>query len=256
MLDKEFQQLDVLANQARYTPGHFKLYNKTIISFPDSNSFVFTYRELFKKEIYKFECKTDRPLIIDCGANIGLSILYFKKLFPYSNIIAFEPEIKIHSYLQTNIAAFALKDVEIHNKALWKEDGVINFSNEGADASRINALSSDTGFINSYQVDCVRLSSYLNRKVDFLKLDIEGAEVEVIKEIEPCIGNVDNIFIEYHSFDNRKQELDVLLSILTRNGFHYYIDSPVMGANSPFIKKESWLAFDCFLNIYAKKTVE
>ena len=111
----------------------------------------------------------------------------------------------------------------------------------------------DIGFIDSYQIDCVRLSNFLQQKVDFLKLDIEGAEVEVIKEISSSLSNVKNLFIEYHAFEKRSQDLDELLLILKNAGFRYYIDSPVKGVDSPFIKKNSWLEFDFFLNIYAKR---
>ncbi len=249
-LDKEYRQLLKLSKQPRYTIGKFMLDDK-ILSFPDGRSFAFIYKELFKKQIYKFKCQSSEPLIIDCGANIGLSIIYFKKLFPQSHVIAFEPEKAIFGYLQQNLASFDLTDVELYRKALWKEDGFIQFSNEGADASRISVSAAEDGFIGSYKVECVRLSHFLKTKIDFLKLDIEGAELEVLKEIEPCIKSVEHLFIEYHSFEKRLQELQELLSILTRNGFRYFIDSPLSVTNTPFLRDASWLGVEFYLNIYA-----
>ena len=48
----------------------------------DAASFVYMYREIFERQIYKFKADTDSPTIIDCGANVGVSTLYFKKTFP------------------------------------------------------------------------------------------------------------------------------------------------------------------------------
>ena len=61
------------------------------IKVPDAASLLFLNHELFGLEIYKFNSEKTEPFIIDCGANIGLSVIYFKKLFPKAKVIAFEP---------------------------------------------------------------------------------------------------------------------------------------------------------------------
>jgi FkbM family methyltransferase len=255
LFDKRYQELSRLSRLPRYTPGSFD-WGESKISFPDAASFVFMYKELFIGHIYKFKSDKKPPFIIDCGANIGMSVIYCKELFPEARIIAFEPEKKIFSYLEKNITALKLENVELINKAVWKEEGTIQFSNEGADASRISSLHAEDQFQSHYDVQAVRLSSYIDRTVDFLKLDIEGAEIEVIKEIEGKLKFVNHLFIEYHSFENAPQELDILLSILTRQHFHYYIDSPNRSISSPFVEKSSFYSFDFFLNIYAFKKAD
>lgn len=246
--DKEFR---TLAAQPRYTPGTYPL-NGARFEFPDSASFVFTYRELFHENIYKFKTNNSTPYILDCGANIGLSVLYCKKAYPGAEVIAFEPERTIFSYLKKNVESMGLTNVRLENKAVWSRNEVLHFNNEGADASRIAALQDgDEGFSSTYEVQAVKLSDYINKEVDFLKIDIEGAEVEVIKEIEPKLKMVKHIFIEYHSFEKSTQELDQILAILTRNGFHYYIDSPNRMKQTPFVNNTSFLSFDFFLNVYA-----
>lgn len=248
--DSEYQQLFRLSKLPRYTSGSFELNNEKYI-FPDASSFVFMYKELFKEEIYKFKSDNEFPVIVDCGANIGMSIIYCKKQFPKAKIIAFEPERSIFKYLQSNIELHHLTDVEVINKAVWKEKTVLNFINEGADANRIASINNDVDNNPTYEVETVKLSDYINEEIDFLKLDIEGAEVEVMKEIEFKLKNVKNIFIEYHSSENSKQELNIILDILTRNNFHYYIDSPNRTKRKPFIDKDTFLSFDFFLNIFA-----
>ena len=69
--------INLLGNRFEYHHGH---------------SFCVTYKELFEKKIYKFVPTSDTPLIIDCGANMGLSLLFFSKRYPTARIIAFEPD--------------------------------------------------------------------------------------------------------------------------------------------------------------------
>ncbi len=65
----------------------------------DSASFVAMYLDIFGHEGYKFETKKLEPYIIDCGANIGLSLIYFNQLYPNAKIIAFEPDPKLFENL-------------------------------------------------------------------------------------------------------------------------------------------------------------
>ncbi len=51
-----------------------------------------SFDEIITQEIYRFKADTDAPLILDCGANIGLSALYFQRLYPKARIMAFEPD--------------------------------------------------------------------------------------------------------------------------------------------------------------------
>lgn len=221
----------------------------TPIRVPDSASLRFLNHELFGLEIYKFKNEKDTPLIIDCGANIGLSVIYFKRLFPKAKVIAFEPDKKIFDYLKFNINSFGFKDVELINKGLWKEETVLKFFSEGADGGRI---ANESMHENIIEIETVKLSSYLNKEkqIDFLKLDIEGAETEVLLESETSLSKVKNIFIEYHSFSNQKQTLSTILSILEKNGFRYYIEHIGVKSNHPFINIKNYVGFDNQLNIF------
>jgi FkbM family methyltransferase len=249
-VNKEYQQIKKLSKLPRYTAGRFQKGNE-IYKFPDAASFVFMFNELFITEIYKFKTGKKSPFIIDCGANIGLSVIYAKKKFPDARIIAFEPERTIFKYLKENISQYKWNKVDLIEKAVWKEKALINFINEGADANRISSINSEEASRQSYSVEAVTLSNYITEEVDFLKLDIEGAELEVLKEIEPKLKLVKKIFIEYHSSVNNVQELSMLLKILENNNFRYYIDAPNRIRENPFIDRSLFLSFDFFLNIFA-----
>lgn len=210
-----------LALTPRYTPTSINLFGG-IFKLVDSASFLWTYYEIFDSEIYNFNSETSNPLIIDCGANIGLSILYLKRLYPQSRIIAFEPDLNIFQTLEENIKNFNFTNVELIRKAVWKSEGFLEFTSEGSDAGRLCDEESD---LKKYKVPTVCLRNYLKQPVDFLKIDIEGAETEVLKDIQEELVNVKNIFVEYHSFADQPQTLNVLIDILTQAGFKIYVQT-------------------------------
>lgn len=213
----------------------------------DKSSFLYMYDEILKKEIYRFVSTNKFPKIIDCGANIGLSVIYFKQLYPESNIIAFEPDPIIFKILSDNIISSKLQGVTLINKGLSDSEGIINFFSEGADGGRI-ALEKDGEKI--IKINTVKLGEFLDKNIDMLKIDIEGAELDVLNECKGKLNKVANLFVEYHSFRDKKQELDKLLNILTEAGFRYFIHSPIE-IKTPFVKVLPYAGFDLQLNIFA-----
>ncbi len=81
------------------------------------------FREIFIERVYYFECEHDKPKIIDAGANIGLSVLYFKFLFPNSKIIAIEPDPIAFEYLEENIAQNKIQGVELIKACVSDQKG-------------------------------------------------------------------------------------------------------------------------------------
>src|SRR5258706_10771593 len=68
----------------------------------DALTFWGIYSDIFVQEPYRFRCETETPLIIDGGANVGVSTLYFKRLFPRSRVIAFEADPQTFEALAEN----------------------------------------------------------------------------------------------------------------------------------------------------------
>ncbi len=188
--------------------------------FHDAGCFYVTYKEIIQEKIYQFNNTSKSPVIIDCGANMGLSVLYFSKNYPAAKIIAFEPEEEIFNVLQNNVKEFDLKNVTIHKKAVWDTVTTLDFySDKGMGGSVANVYSKQ----KPAKVETVLLSDFLHEKVDFLKIDIEGAEYRVLKSCGRLIQNVEHLFVEYHSFLNQEQQLDDLLLLLKENGFRYHL---------------------------------
>ncbi len=237
--------LDLLKSSDRYKPMDINFMGKEL-KIVDSASFLSSYREIFEKGIYRFNPKNDEPVIVDCGANIGLSILFFKHSYPRAKIIAFEPVPNIFKTLKYNIDQFDCRDIELHNKALWENETNIRFMDEGADAGRIAVKGDDD---NITEVSTVRLKDFINGPVDLLKIDIEGAELEVIKDTLEELDLVENIFVEYHSFKGKRQQVDILFKLLLDKGFRLHVHSANVSPN-PFLAIESNLNMDMQLNVF------
>ena len=231
----------------------FKEYKVSVngwdLTIPDAASFLSSYREIFVDNIYKFKFSNDKPKILDLGANVGLSILFFKKFYPNSEIMALEPDPNIFRCLKKNIYGNGFKDVNLINKAVWTNDTVLQFDADGADGGRV-VDNKEKSLIEVETIDVKKLLS--ESKFNFLKMDIEGAEYEVFPACREYLSNFDYIFLEYHSIIGVNQKLSEILGILNSEGFRVHINS-IMFSNSPFIIKRNASGFDNQLNIFAWK---
>lgn len=217
----------------------------------DIASFNMCIGELFQSEAYKFKANNSKPYIIDCGANLGMSIIYFKELYPEASILAFEADSHIFSFLEKNIFSFDYEDVILVNKAVWNKEGDVIFYEEGGAGGKIEEVNELTNKHKS--IPSTRLKKYLKgKKVDFLKLDIEGAEYEVLKDCSEELNNVDFLFVEYHSIENTTQNLHSILQIIQNAGFRYHIKE-AHTSKYPFIHRELNYGMDLQLNLFCYK---
>ena len=215
---------------------------------PDGPSFVASWTEIFDREIYHFVPAGGAPRILDCGANVGVSCLYFHRHFLGARITAFEPDPEIFACLQENLAASGCTGIELVRKAVWSADTVLQFESDGADGGRIEA----GGGARRQEVPAVRLKNFLAEPVDLLKLDIEGAETEVLRDIAPALALVRNVFVEYHSFAGQQQTVGELMQILVAAGFRLHVH-PVNTAPQPLVATPVHLGMDMQLNIFARR---
>jgi FkbM family methyltransferase len=226
--------------------------NDKIIYYNDRLSMINCIDEIFFQNTYNFitETQNSKIKIIDCGAYIGLSILYFKELFPNSEIIGFEPDPQNFDTLSKNIESFGYNNIEIYNKAIWINNEDVSFSQTGTMSSSINGLYENVKKIN---VQSIRLKDLLIDRIDLLKIDIEGVEYDVIKDCSENLKFADKIFIEYHGFFNESFKLIELLEILNKNEFNFYIKEAANIYKTPFNRNKNNQAFDLQLNIFAFK---
>jgi FkbM family methyltransferase len=242
---RQRREIARLLRMPRYVETTTSLLGYTA-NIPDGPSFISIWREIFLNSVYKFCANSQSPRILDCGANIGLSCVYFKTLFPCSRITAFEPDPKIFIYLKNILAGARLHDIELIPKAVWSSATTLQFSSEGADAGRVATASVS----RTIEIGTVRLRDYLSEPIDFLKIDVEGSETEVLVDCAQHLANVRHVFVEYHSFAGQTQTIGKLLAVLTDAGFRMHIH-PELTSASPFVAVNQYHGMDLQLNIFA-----
>ena len=175
-----------------------------------------------------FTPRTDRPLVIDCGANIGVTVLDWKHRWPGAEVICFEPDPHAFRLLQMTIDRNDIPSVRCINAAVGDTAGQVTLYGDisaGGDA-RGNSIERGWGWrpdSHEHQVPCVTLSDFIaDRRVDFLKLDVEGVEERVLTQIADQLGQIDAIYVEVHETDGMidRNAAERITDLLQRAGFH------------------------------------
>jgi FkbM family methyltransferase len=160
-------------------------------------------KEIFNESIYYISINTATPTIIDAGAHVGLATLYFKKQWPTAHITAVEPLPQNVSNLRHNIWQNKLDNIEVIEAALSSKEGEKAFYFDQSEDKWLSAASFQPGAWDKSQtsgelkVKTILLDSLLTKNVDLLKMDIEGAETEVLYQSK-LLHHVQNIIIELH----------------------------------------------------------
>jgi len=120
----------------------------------------------------------DGGTFFDVGANIGsYTLVAAEQREAY--VHAFEPHPTTYEFLCDNVRLNHMRNVTTHCLAASDEDGALNLTNEaGSSTNRVQRRSSET-----IQVPCIKLSSFCSQhglKPDYLKIDVEGFEYEVL----------------------------------------------------------------------------
>ena len=220
----------------------------------DGFSFYWMHKEIYDEEIYRFRPQSDQPLIIDCGANYGVSLTWFKKHYPFSRIIAVEADPCIYKILEANVKRHQLDNIQLMQRAVSATRAPLSFSCIGADSSRIQSLNPEAEYNGSsvVSIQSVLIDDLIdNEIVDFLKVDIEGAEVDALNACRK-LDQVNQLFVEYHSFAHAPQKLQELLRTLQDAGFRYYIDK-IYRPQRPYQEITSNQGMDLQLAIYATR---
>lgn len=200
-------------------PNSSRLQNFTIF-YNNSEEYHHLKREIFTSNLYYFETSNPKPLIIDAGAHIGLSTLYFKKVYPGAQIIAIEPNPKSFEILEKNIFENQIDGVTTINAALSTAKGQEKLFLDSSDDEWHSTASFHKGSWAGTQksseiiVKTLTLSEFINQPVDFLKLDIEGSEQKVLTQAASNLKLVSEMHVEFHT--HATQSLGKLVELLEK----------------------------------------
>ena len=190
--------------------------------------------ERFETDLVKQEIKKG-DVVIDIGANIGYYTLIFAKLVgDTGKVFAFEPDPTNFELLRKNIEVNGYKNVTLEQKALSDKKGKIMLilSKENTGGHHISKQPTK----NAIQVDTITADDYFKNfeyKIDFIKMDVEGAESIVLSGMTNILKNNTDLkmMVEYNPDAIKNMGLAPVsyLELLVKNGFRMMdIDSKNM----------------------------
>lgn len=182
----------------------------------------------FEKEEMEL-CKeyiSETSIVLDIGANIGLHSIYLSGLAKDGCILAFEPSLATFSFLLINTAN--ISNIVPINLAVSDEGKIADFfhTSDNAYSSLIDTKRKEV--ISVTKVPCMRVDDVVSglqlNRVDFVKIDVEGLEFEVLKGmVEVMTKHQPVIFCEIYRGKNSNQQPDETVQLLIGKGYRAFV---------------------------------
>ena len=160
---------------------------------------VATFDEVFLAREYELPFEDFYPShILDLGANVGYASLYFANRWPRAQILAVEPDAQNTNLLARNTRGWPR--IDRVQAAVWAHPARVCVANPGdaPNAFRMRELAEAP----SESVDAFTVTQLIERmgcaRLDLLKMDVEGAEIEILRESGEWLDRVDVMVIELH----------------------------------------------------------
>lgn len=183
------------------------------------------YDDIFVARIYEPPiAMPDAPRIIDAGAHVGFASIFFLNRFPKASVTSFEPNPTTCGYLRKNVAKFGSRSTVI-SKALSTRSGKAKyFITEDNPTNVTGGLENREGMdrkVKFHEIECANILDYLIEPVDFLKLDIEGEEYNILRLEEINPERVKSLAVEFHDISKRHPEFVEVVELLRHRGYHW-----------------------------------
>jgi len=207
---------------------HFDSYLETIqseLSNTDKSDIEYIINEIINLNVYnnEFVSISEGDVVIDIGVNFGLFSLDALQYNP-SKIIGYEPNPKLIGFFKK----LNIPNVELNQAAVSNKNGVVTFyENNFPGRSSLHSEMSPNTIKSSYEVQVYDINDILkpHNKINYFKVDCEGAEYEIFEAIDmdTLSTKIDKIAIEFH---NPPTDLKVvgLASKIQLAGFEVKID--------------------------------
>jgi FkbM family methyltransferase len=192
----------VLAVGTRFGLGNVTVTPKAIgspITFRMGTSDLPCYRQVIVSNEYDFPYPGNIRTIIDAGAYVGFSAIFFARKYPDAVILAIEPDAENFTLLQRNTRAFP--QITPIQAAVWgdtKQLSVVDTGGREWGFQTVDTTSTSSRSVVAALAMETLLETYGIERVDILKVDIEGAERQVFAHADGWIDRVGSIVIELH----------------------------------------------------------
>ncbi|MGE0826825.1 MAG: FkbM family methyltransferase [Candidatus Binatia bacterium] len=188
-----------------------------------------TFEEIIQEQVYRAvpryvpQCQT----VIDLGAHIGLASRYFASCYPSCHIVAVEPNPVSYDVLCLNLQPLVEQGrCQTLNVAVWERETILtagelpmsdHYNRFSVREPRINEEMLQLSLPGLPMTQILDLSGFAT--VDILKIDIEGAEVQLFRQSPSWLSRVHALLIEFHGNSRTESRFDALMS---RYGFRIY----------------------------------
>ena len=233
---------DVLAYR-RMRLGRIRSYNcprrvvtrgGTAIHYRRNRGDIQGIREVWLERVYSIPFGHRPEIIVDLGANIGLTSLFFCERYSPRRVVMVEPDPANAEVLRANCAQ-CRAEVEVIVAAVGHEDGTVYFTQ--CEESNLGRVSDSGKPVRCISVPTLMRATGLTR-IDLLKIDIEGAEGALLTIANEWLEQVGSVLIEFHA----NVDEPALIGLLRSRGFRYYTRREVapFGGVADYFCRPNW----------------
>lgn len=161
---------------------------------------VTTLFQVFLAGEYNISLREESRVIIDCGANVGFSAVFFANKYPKAKIFALEPDENNFRFMQKNTAPY--QTITCLNKAVWSKAANLKLVDRGTGNWSLQTRAAKEGESNTVEGIGLKdlMEQYGLETIDLLKIDIEGAEKELFHSgFEDWLSKTKALAIELHA---------------------------------------------------------
>jgi len=233
---------DVLAYR-RMRLGRIRSYNQrrrivtragTAIHYRRNRGDIQGIREVWLERVYAVPFGQRPQIIVDLGANIGLTSLFFCEQYAPQRIVMVEPDAANAEVLRANLAPGATA-FDIVVAAVAPHDGTVLFAE--SEESNLGCVAA-----SGRPVRCVSMPSLMQTtgvpRIDLLKIDIEGGEGLLLSQANDWLDAVGSIMIEFHP---HAVDEAALIALLQSRGFRYFSHNDARRrGKSDYFQRPDW----------------
>jgi FkbM family methyltransferase len=196
---------------------------KISVSLRQGGGDFFTLDEVIGREAYRLPTLNSRNIetIVDLGANIGLTALYYATLFPNARLFCVEPDPDNYNLLKLNCMQNGFQWTCLQQAIGDRQGKAKLLRNEFANQHSI--VSDDSHNQDAIEVEIGTMPDLIENhkieEIDLLKVDIEGAEESLFAQCSSWISSVRLIIIEIHP---SLVDYAGIINSITKHGFHYF----------------------------------
>ena len=196
--------------------------------------------EKFEQREIDIACKfiRDNATVLDIGANIGIHALHFSRAAKSGMVVAFEPQPKTFALLKKNIDQNNVSNIIPLNLAVDTSSKFSEFYVMSDDAYSSLIDTGRKALVDKIQVLCTTVDSLIgNIDIDFVKIDVEGLEFNVLQSMDGLISRcMPIIFCEIYKGKVAANNPELVITSLVAKG--YEVNRVVDGELVPFLKDD------------------